>query len=133
MHSCVQALLQKIHDTIISNGSEKPARINIYQWIQATAIDVIGETAFGGSFNVLEKGDHPLPKKIFEELRMRIIRASFPLLRPFLPQDAYTEKVSMKGRGRGRGRGRGVSFRFDLVRPTNPYSTFFFLNSLSPI
>ncbi|CAG8590832.1 10618_t:CDS:2 [Paraglomus brasilianum] len=92
MHSCVQALLQKIHDTIISNGSEKPARINIYQWVQATAIDVIGETAFGGSFNILENGDHPLPKKIFEELRNRIIRATFPFLRPFLPQDPYTEE-----------------------------------------
>ncbi|CAG8496385.1 862_t:CDS:2 [Paraglomus occultum] len=92
MRSCIQVLVQKIRDTVITNGSEKPARINIYQWIQATAIDVIGETAFGGSFNIVEKGDHPLPKKIFEELRMRVIRGAFPLLRSFLPQDAYTEK-----------------------------------------
>src|SRR6185436_3927736 len=96
MRSCVQTLVGIIHDAVINNNSEKPTTINLYQCVQAVAFDIIGETAFGESFKLLENGEHPLPIKVFQELRRRVLRASFPFLKPFLQQDPYTEEVSIK-------------------------------------
>ncbi|CAG8469801.1 6848_t:CDS:10 [Acaulospora colombiana] len=35
--------------------------------------DIIGETAFGGSFKLVREGNHPLPRKVFQELRRRVL------------------------------------------------------------
>ena len=96
MSSCVQTLVGIIHDAVMNNNSEKPTTINLYQCVQAAAFDIIGETAFGESFKLLENGEHPLPIKVYQELRRRVLRASFPFLKPFLQQDPYTEEVSIK-------------------------------------
>ncbi|CAG8472742.1 11680_t:CDS:2 [Paraglomus brasilianum] len=96
MHSCVQTLVGIIHNTVMNNSSEKPTTVNLYQYVQAAAFDIIGETAFGESFKLLENGKHPLPIKVFEELRKRVLRATFPFLKPFLQQDPYTEEFVTK-------------------------------------
>ena len=44
----------------------------------------------------MENGEHPLPIKVYQELRRRVLRASFPFLKPFLQQDPYAEEVSIK-------------------------------------
>ncbi|CAG8512575.1 9057_t:CDS:2 [Paraglomus occultum] len=92
MRSCVQTLVGLIHDAVMNNNSEKPTIINIYQCVQAATFDIIGETAFGESFRLLENGEHPLPIKVFQDLRRRVLRATFPFLKPFLRQDPYTEE-----------------------------------------
>ncbi|CAG8616700.1 14301_t:CDS:10, partial [Cetraspora pellucida] len=72
----------------ISKGGGK-ADINIYLLIQYNALDIIGETAFGGSFKLVTNGNHPMPTKVFSELRRRVMRSLFPFFKPFLKQDPY--------------------------------------------
>src|SRR5947208_2377715 len=67
MSSCTKALVKKIDSMIttsINDNNTNPV-INIYGLIQACTLDIIGETAFGESFRLVEKGVHPLPTKIF--------------------------------------------------------------------
>ncbi|CAG8763292.1 3558_t:CDS:2, partial [Dentiscutata erythropus] len=75
MRSCTDVLLQKISS--LSNNSNNSNNVNntlnIYELVQACTLDIIGETAFGGSFNIVEKGNHPLPEKVFQELKRRFI------------------------------------------------------------
>ncbi|CAG8433872.1 7009_t:CDS:10 [Diversispora eburnea] len=52
-------------------------------------LDVIGEAAFGGSFKLVKNGNHPLPKKVFKELRRRVWQSMFPFLRSFMGVDPY--------------------------------------------
>lgn len=67
--------------------------VNIYKMIQYCILDITGETIFGGSFRFIETGDHPLPHKIFQELRRMIKLGMFPFLKPFIKQDPYILNV----------------------------------------
>ncbi|KAF0412497.1 cytochrome P450 [Gigaspora margarita] len=64
MRSCTDVLLQKVLSlTNTSNNSNNDIQyninglpvLNIYELVQACTLDIIGETAFGGSFNIVEK------------------------------------------------------------------------------
>nr|CAG8482253.1 8829_t:CDS:2 [Entrophospora candida]CAG8489119.1 3764_t:CDS:2 [Entrophospora candida] len=68
MNSCTKSLVEKITCTL----------------------DIIGEVAFGESFHLVEKGMHPLPMKIYLELKRRVMCHTFPYMRPFLKKDPWT-------------------------------------------
>ncbi|CAG8850400.1 30598_t:CDS:2, partial [Racocetra persica] len=70
--------------------------INLYQLIQFCALDIIGETAFGGSFNMVEKECHPLPIKIFEEMKRRVMCYTFPYLKIFFKKDPWCDEFVSK-------------------------------------
>ncbi|CAG8474783.1 15421_t:CDS:2 [Dentiscutata heterogama] len=83
MRSCTDVLLQKI-SSLSNNSNNVDNTLNIYELIQACTLDIIGETAFGGSFNIVEKGNHPLPEKVFQELKRRVMCHTFPYLKSFM-------------------------------------------------
>ncbi|CAG8768336.1 2340_t:CDS:10, partial [Dentiscutata erythropus] len=87
MRTCINDLIAKVDGEISKYGSK--AAINLYLLIQYNALDIIGETAFGGSFKLVTNGNHPMPSKVFSELRRRALRSLFPFLKPFLKQDPY--------------------------------------------
>jgi len=97
MQSCIQALVKNLNTaTSPSNKTRFNENglpiVNIYQLVQATTLDIIGETAFGGSFNLIENGEHPLPGKVFQELRRRVLNHTFPYLKPFFKNDLWTDE-----------------------------------------
>ncbi|RIA88738.1 cytochrome P450 [Glomus cerebriforme] len=102
MQSCIKAFINKLN-TVTSltsksvqfNENGLPI-VNIHQLIQATSLDIIGETAFGGTFNLIESGDHPLPGKVFQELKRRVMYHTFPYMRPFLKKDPWTDEFIQK-------------------------------------
>ncbi|KAF0481620.1 cytochrome P450 [Gigaspora margarita] len=94
MHTCINDLIAKIDGEICKNGGK--AAINIYLLIQYNALDIIGETAFGGSFKMVTNGNHPMPAKVFGDLKRRVLRSLFPLLKPFLKQDPYLVNFTNK-------------------------------------
>ncbi|CAG8583771.1 26553_t:CDS:2 [Gigaspora margarita] len=59
-------------------------------------LDIIGETAFGGSFNIVEKGNHPLPEKVFQELKRRVMCHTFPYLKSFMVKDSWIDEFISK-------------------------------------
>ncbi|CAI2163281.1 713_t:CDS:2 [Funneliformis geosporum] len=97
MQSCIKTLVKKLNSTSKSDPSIQINKnglpiVNIYQLVQATTLDIIGETAFGGSFNLIENGEHPLPGKVFQELKRRVLNHTFPYLKPFFKKDLWTDE-----------------------------------------
>ncbi|CAB4472669.1 unnamed protein product [Rhizophagus irregularis] len=85
IHNCVKPLLIKFDEMVDQNQNI----VNIYEMIHYCVLDITGETIFGGSFRFIETGNHPLPHKIFQELRRMIKLGMFPFLKPFIKQDPY--------------------------------------------
>lgn len=105
MRSCTDVLLQKVLSlTNTSNNSNNDIQyninglpvLNIYELVQACTLDIIGETAFGGSFNIVEKGNHPLPEKVFQELKRRVMCHTFPYLKSFMVKDSWIDEFISK-------------------------------------
>ncbi|RUS16985.1 cytochrome P450 [Endogone sp. FLAS-F59071] len=68
--SCTQVFTRKIYDTILEGErTGEPAVLDLYLMMQNLALDIIGETAYGQTFDMVENGKHPLPHKITEEVR----------------------------------------------------------------
>ncbi|CAG8560801.1 2401_t:CDS:2, partial [Dentiscutata erythropus] len=111
IQSCVKSLIKKINT--LSKPSPKSSHsllsstpnqlnedslqsINLYQLIQFCTLDIIGETAFGGSFNMIEKGSHPLPIKILEEMKRRVKCHTFPYFKMFFKKDPWCDEENSK-------------------------------------
>ncbi|RIB22882.1 cytochrome P450, partial [Gigaspora rosea] len=111
IQSCIKLLIKKIDS--LSKSSSKTSNlslnstsnqfnennlqlINLYQLVQFCVLDIIGETAFGGSFNMVEKGSHPLPIKIIEELKRRVLNHTFPYFRKFFKKDPWLDEFISK-------------------------------------
>ncbi|CAG8435951.1 5722_t:CDS:10 [Scutellospora calospora] len=90
MLSCVKDLVYNIDEMLKSKGPV----LNIVNLIQTCAVDIIGETSFGGKFNNIKTGEHPLPKKVWVELKRRVLISIFPLLKPWLTEDPYLRNFS---------------------------------------
>ncbi|CAG8523884.1 14323_t:CDS:10 [Ambispora leptoticha] len=87
---CIRDLIIKIDQTIEKEGSNvSGVMINIYGILLNCALDVIGETAFGGKFDMILTGTHPLPYEAGEALRRRLARTISPLLKPFFGDREY--------------------------------------------
>ncbi|CAG8529714.1 3234_t:CDS:2 [Acaulospora colombiana] len=120
MQSCIKSLIQKINASLsqIPSKSEKIKfsksglpLINIYKLVQSCALDIIGETSFGSSFNIVENDDHPLPRKAYEDLRRRVLRLCFPYFKFLFKKDPYAyefikeiirQRISLNAKGERR-------------------------------
>lgn len=81
MASCTETLLKKIDREIESTkDADNYGTIDIWSLVQRLALDVIGETAFGQTFHMVEDNTHFVPKAIAGEMRSSAISAMYPLL-----------------------------------------------------
>ena len=105
MQSCITSLVNQIKTaTSLTSKSNSSVQfnenglpiLNIHQLVQAASLDIIGETAFGGSFHLIESGTHPLPGKVFQELKRRVSYHTFPFMRPFLKKDPWIDEFIQK-------------------------------------
>ncbi|CAG8807347.1 36621_t:CDS:10, partial [Gigaspora margarita] len=90
MLTCIKDLVYNVDEMLKCKGDV----LNIVNLIQICAVDIIGETSFGGKFNSIEAGQHPLPEKIWIELRRRLMKSIFPLLKPWLTEDPYLKDLT---------------------------------------
>ncbi|RIB14966.1 cytochrome P450 [Gigaspora rosea] len=110
IQSCVKSLINKIdsHSKLSRKSSRSinstsnqfndgcTSSINLYQLIQFCTLDIIGETAFGSSFNMVENECHPLPTKIFEEMKRRVMCHTFPYFKMFFKKDPWCDEFISK-------------------------------------
>jgi len=68
MLQCIQQQHAKL-EKLIAASDDKSAIANIHDEAHYTALDIIGETAFGRSFGMLEEKQSPLPTYIASQLR----------------------------------------------------------------
>ncbi|CAG8511675.1 17679_t:CDS:10 [Funneliformis caledonium] len=96
MQSCLRDLTTKLDESIDNDKKIHGAIVNIYELIRNTAMDIIGETAFGESFSIVKNGNHPLPRLTFRELVRRVLCSTFPALKLFLKMDPFIDEFSIK-------------------------------------
>ncbi|KAA8649479.1 hypothetical protein EYZ11_010867 [Aspergillus tanneri] len=95
MRDCVAVALKKLQTACTEHNGE--AVIDIHRLIRALAVDIIGATTFGQTFNVVEHGSHPLPQKIEHSLLLSGIFQFLPWLKglPWFPtRDPYIDKFT---------------------------------------
>ncbi|ORX86869.1 cytochrome P450 [Basidiobolus meristosporus CBS 931.73] len=94
VQGCILELVCKFQKDCLSNNGT--ATVDIYKTLNMLALDIIGEIAFGGTFNIVANGSHPLPEKLTSSLRMTAMQQIFPPLKyiPFIPsaRDEWIDK-----------------------------------------
>lgn len=66
-----RSMVDQVQKAIQSSIDEEGyGTVDMWRIITCAALDVIGETAFGETFRMLEDGSHPVPKLVM--LRMKI-------------------------------------------------------------
>ncbi|KAL9542581.1 hypothetical protein MBANPS3_008546 [Mucor bainieri] len=81
MAKVAESLVHKIDSEIALHGDkDNYASVDIWGLAQRLALDVIGETAFGQSFNMVENNDHFVPGAITDEMRATAVSVLYPLL-----------------------------------------------------
>ncbi|CAB4417395.1 unnamed protein product [Rhizophagus irregularis] len=91
---CVKDLIYKVDECIEKKTFSDGAVLNIVNLVQSCVLDIIGETNFGGKFNSIETLSHPLPGKVYQELRRRAMKSLFPLFKSFMKYDQYLLDLS---------------------------------------
>ncbi|RUP46945.1 cytochrome P450 [Jimgerdemannia flammicorona] len=100
--SCTQVFARKIYEAIReSERTGKPAVVDVYLMLQNLALvgsqgekrgDIIGETAYGQTLDMVENGKHPLPKIMYDEITRILwifsgsLQRNFGLLSFFVPK-----------------------------------------------
>ncbi|KAI7890607.1 cytochrome P450 [Mucor mucedo] len=85
------SLIEKIDGDIAEkHDTDNFGQVDIWTLFKCYALDVIGETAFGSSFNMIEDNSHFIPQAINDELRESAISAMFPFLKIFLKNGGRT-------------------------------------------
>ncbi|KAL6924129.1 hypothetical protein FSST1_001403 [Fusarium sambucinum] len=95
MKSCVDAGVAHL-DKLCENSNNSTV-INLQHFIHGLAIDTIGATTFGGSFNVVENGSHPLPSRLKAGMKISAVMQLISWIKyiPFLPKrDPYIEEFT---------------------------------------
>ncbi|KAI8882446.1 cytochrome P450 [Backusella circina FSU 941] len=92
MTSVTQTLLDKIgRDIQATQDQEGYGVTDIWVLMQCLALDVIGETAFGKTFEMIEHNNHFVPGAITHEMKAAAFRAMFPMIqRIFYPSASKT-------------------------------------------
>ncbi|CAO0790909.1 unnamed protein product [Mucor circinelloides] len=81
MAKVAESLVYKIDSEIALNSDkDRYAKVDIWGLAQRLALDVIGETAFGQTFNMVENNDHFVPGAITNEMRETAVSVLYPLL-----------------------------------------------------
>lgn len=63
-----------------TKDSDGYGTVNIWYLMQCLALDVIGETAFGQTFSMVEDGSHPIPALIMRRLKVGALVISYPTI-----------------------------------------------------
>lgn len=70
MHDVLDTVMNKIEGKVDeTHGQNDGAVVDIWKLFQHTALDIIGTTAFGQTFDMVSKESHPVPDAISEEMR----------------------------------------------------------------
>ncbi|KAF9961169.1 hypothetical protein BGZ70_008346 [Mortierella alpina] len=98
MHDCIHVMIQKIDEILLNprsvkTGTEKtakvlpPGHINICSFMNRLSLDIIGETAFGESFQMVRHDDHPVPRQMAKTLKRSMQQVFNPWMRWIVPLD----------------------------------------------
>ncbi|KAG0048105.1 hypothetical protein BGZ83_006899 [Gryganskiella cystojenkinii] len=94
MHDCIHVLLRKIDDILEDPRSVKKGtkilpkgQINICSFMNRLSLDIIGETAFGQSFQMVRDDNHPIPRQMAKSLKRSMQQTFNPWMRWFVPLD----------------------------------------------
>ncbi|KAG0357541.1 cytochrome P450 [Gamsiella multidivaricata] len=94
MHDCIQVLIKKIDEILedprtVQKGAKvlPPGHINICSFMNRLSLDIIGETAFGESFQMVKEDNHPIPKQMARSLKRSMQQTFNPWMRWLLPLD----------------------------------------------
>ncbi|KAF4784846.1 cytochrome P450 [Colletotrichum scovillei] len=84
--SCIGALEEFIDNQCTRDGGETV--IDAWNLMGRLASDIMSATAFGGSFELVKNGEHPIRKKFSESFKRGTIYQLLPFLKyiPFLPK-----------------------------------------------
>lgn len=64
------AMVARIDNDISkTHNADGYGTVDMWLIFQYLALDIIGETAFGETFNMLEKNDHPVPRTITQNMK----------------------------------------------------------------
>lgn len=70
----------------LDGACAKRLSVDIYHQLHFMAFDVIGEVAFGQSFNMLEHGEHEMVEWIASLLGYSMLRNALPILHHYEPR-----------------------------------------------
>jgi len=73
--SMVDQVQKDIQPTIDEEGY---GTVDLWRIMSSTALDIIGETAFGETFHMLEDGTHPLPKLVMLRMKLAAYVSAYP-------------------------------------------------------
>lgn len=96
MRECVAVAIDQV--SAACDNSQGAAVIDVHRLIRALAVDIIGATVFGETFNVVKQGSHPLPLKIERSLVLSGIFQFLPWLKglPWFPtRDPYIDQFTL--------------------------------------
>ncbi|KAJ5971596.1 cytochrome P450 [Penicillium vulpinum] len=96
MLDCITVLVKQLEARCQSAG-DGIVKVDMQHLIQSLAVDIIGITTFGQSFNVVDNGSHPLPDRLKQGLKLSGLLQFMPWIRsiPFLPtRDPYVNSFT---------------------------------------
>lgn len=73
--SMVDQVQKVIQSTIDEEGY---GTVDMWKIMSCAALDVIGETAFGETFRMLEDGSHPVPKLVMLRMKLSAYVTAYP-------------------------------------------------------
>lgn len=81
MRSVSLTLIKQVDKEVnLTKDSDGYGTVDIWRLMQCLALDVIGETAFGQTFHMLEDGTHPFPTLILRRLKIVALAMSYPTI-----------------------------------------------------
>ncbi|KAG0238511.1 hypothetical protein BGW41_008162 [Actinomortierella wolfii] len=92
MHDCIRKMIEKIDEILADpksvRGKVLPrGQINIFQLMNRVALDIIGETAYGESFKMIEDDTNPLPHQMAKTLRRSMQQVYNPWMKYIFKQE----------------------------------------------
>lgn len=98
MVACADTLVHQIDKDIeLTKDANGYGTIDIWSLFQRLALDVIGETAFGKSFDMIENNNNPIPDAIAQGMRNSAIKMMSPLLSKIILRGNRDPDVIIKG------------------------------------
>ncbi|CAG8544279.1 8375_t:CDS:10 [Paraglomus occultum] len=96
MHSCVYDFVETIDSQLLDFLRKNGMTLNLYKMLQYVTLDIIGETAFGGSFGLVKTGYHPLPDEVNRSLRYVTLKSVIPFYGYFAKDPLYLKEFMDK-------------------------------------
>lgn len=93
MHDCIHTLVRKVDELLENPRAVKGKKvlpkghIDICSFMMRLSLDIIGETAFGQSFDMVLDDSHPVPGVMARTLKRCMQQAFNPWMKWFVPLD----------------------------------------------